>query len=308
MTYPLVTICIPISYNNGATFLTECLDSVINQTFKDYEVILGADNSIPGVLSRYLHYRPLKFYAYENLTTLGPNLNWNKCIKLARTKYVKILFQDDFLAPNCLEKMVALAEEKKSGFISCKRSYLFGPNIDADYILSIAKLAEIIPPSEPEYLTKLFSEFPFINFIGEPSAYLVAREVFDVYGFFNEDLAQLQDVEFAMRIASNIGLDFINEELVLINIHKKSLSFNNNRFCVDHIDPIIIMNNILYDPHFEYIKREKLKHDPDYEEKFVRRVKLALASSPNTANGLTMYNTRKKYPEIHKACNRKDIL
>ena len=107
---PIVSICIP-TYN-GAKYLRECLDTVLSQTFTDFEVLLVDDQSSDETLSIAQEYaaKDTRIYVKQNEQNLGLVGNWNCCIELAQGEWIKFVFQDDLIAPECLEKMLAFGK------------------------------------------------------------------------------------------------------------------------------------------------------------------------------------------------------
>ena len=98
----LVSICIPVF--NGEKFLKQCIDSCLAQTYSNYEVIVSDDHSTDGseqIVRRLMQLEP-KIKYYKNETNLGLVANWNRCIGHATGEWIKMLFQDDYMAPDCL--------------------------------------------------------------------------------------------------------------------------------------------------------------------------------------------------------------
>ncbi len=105
---PEVSICIP-AYNQ-AERLKKAIDSVLVQSFFDYEIVITDDSpgtSVEELVNKYN--LPHKIKYYKNEVTLGSPENWNESIRKATGKYIKILHHDDWLNFNdSLEKYVAL--------------------------------------------------------------------------------------------------------------------------------------------------------------------------------------------------------
>ena len=105
---PKVSICIP-AYNR-ADRLKKAIDSVLLQSFTDYEIVITDDS--PDTLVEELvsgYNLPNKIKYYKNAVTLGSPENWNEAIRKATGKYIKILHHDDWLNfDDSLEKYVAL--------------------------------------------------------------------------------------------------------------------------------------------------------------------------------------------------------
>src|SRR5574344_1437663 len=98
------SITIP-SYKS--TFLNECIDSVLCQTYNDFELIILNDASpenIDDIISKYEDPR-IRYYKNKiNVGAVNVVDNWNKCLEYAKGNYIICMGDDDKLAPNCLEE------------------------------------------------------------------------------------------------------------------------------------------------------------------------------------------------------------
>ena len=109
MPNPLVSVCIP-TYR-GAAFLAAAIDSVLNQSYPDFEVWILDDNSPDDTQAVVARYSDPRVKYVRNAHNLGPEGNWNRCLELAQGKYFKLLPHDDLLADDCLEQQVAVLEK-----------------------------------------------------------------------------------------------------------------------------------------------------------------------------------------------------
>ncbi len=113
---PLVSIVTPVY--NGETYLTECIESVLSQTYQNWEYIILNNNSRDRTLEIAEEYRrrDSRIRIYSNDTLLPIIANHNKAFSLisAESKYCKVVSADDWLFPECLQRMVGLAEENPS--------------------------------------------------------------------------------------------------------------------------------------------------------------------------------------------------
>src|SRR5690349_2607469 len=120
---PLVSICLPCF--NGERFIRETLESVLNQTFKDFEVIIVDDYSTDRTLSVIQAFADSRIKVLQNGRNLGMGANWQKVLSCSRGKYVKLLGQDDLLSPECLSRQVTVLEHpanEKVVLTACKRT------------------------------------------------------------------------------------------------------------------------------------------------------------------------------------------
>lgn len=97
------------------TFLKECIDSILSQTFKDFEIII-VDDASPEKLNEVVsEYNDSRIHYYKNDRNCGAVDvvdNWNKCLEYANGDYFICMGDDDRLSPNCLEVYSKLIEKK----------------------------------------------------------------------------------------------------------------------------------------------------------------------------------------------------
>ena len=101
---PSVSVCIPVY--NGERFLAETIRSVLDQTYRDFELVV-LDNASTG---RHRPHRPVlrrpRVRVETNPTTIPQPENWRDAVRLCRAPLIKLLCADDLLHPRCLEYQV----------------------------------------------------------------------------------------------------------------------------------------------------------------------------------------------------------
>lgn len=112
MSSPLVSIVTPVY--NGAEFLRECIESVRKQTYQNWEYIVlnnASTDETGAMAAEYASIDP-RIRVETNETLLPIIANHNRAFSLIspKSKYVKVVSADDVIVPECLAKMVALAE------------------------------------------------------------------------------------------------------------------------------------------------------------------------------------------------------
>ena len=97
---PTVSICLPVY--NGERFLREAIESVLAQTYEDYELLISDDLSQDSSLEIAHSYakRDTRIIVSSNPKNLGLFANYNACQKLASGKYIKPFAQDDSTCPS----------------------------------------------------------------------------------------------------------------------------------------------------------------------------------------------------------------
>lgn len=97
-----------------ASFLQECIDSVLSQSYSDFELIIVDDASPQNIGEIVFRYNDSRIRYYRNKENCGAvNVvdNWNICLSYAQGEYVICMGDDDRLLPNCLETYNALIDE-----------------------------------------------------------------------------------------------------------------------------------------------------------------------------------------------------
>ncbi len=109
---PTVSICIP-TYNRVA-LLQEAMDSVLGQTFQDFELIISDNASTDDTPSLLRSYTDPRIRYTRNARNLGAYRNYERCFALATGKYVGFLPDDDVMLPENLARKVAVLDEHPS--------------------------------------------------------------------------------------------------------------------------------------------------------------------------------------------------
>ena len=108
---PLVTVVTPVY--NTERYLAECIESVLGQTYRNFEYLIVDNQSTDGSLEIARGYaeRDHRITVHTNETFLAQMPNWNHALRLIAhdSEYCKIVHADDWLFPDCLEEMVACA-------------------------------------------------------------------------------------------------------------------------------------------------------------------------------------------------------
>ena len=115
-----ISVIVP-SYNNEK-FIKKCLDSILNQTFKDMEIICIDDKSTDKTLHIINEYalKDSRIKVYQNEKNNGIAYTRNRSLKLAKGKYLYFLDSDDYIELYTLEKLYNLAEDKSLDLIIFK--------------------------------------------------------------------------------------------------------------------------------------------------------------------------------------------
>lgn len=120
----LVSILIPVY--NREKLIEETICSALNQTYENIEIIVVDNQSTDNTWTvlQQLALKDSRIKIFQNETNIGPVRNWKRCIDEATGEYGKILWSDDLIAPEFLEKTVFYLEDSNVGFVFT-RTYIF---------------------------------------------------------------------------------------------------------------------------------------------------------------------------------------
>jgi len=313
MNTPLVSVCIPT--HNGQEYLKQCIESAINQSYKNIEIVIVDDNSSDNTSEIIETYciKDNRIWLIRNEKNLGLVGNWNKCIDAARGEWIKFLFQDDYMDENCIQVMIE-STSTEDKLVTSGRRLVFDPGLDEkikQYSISQTLTFERlgISSSSPSFIfAKTISAFAVkhicINFIGEPTVIMFRKDIAVELGYFNPQLSQICDFEYFLRIASHYGLKNIPHPLTWFRVHRKSTSSSQLKeklFILTHLDPIITVYKMLYDEQYRILRKAlsllqifKLKM---YLNIHAYEAQKAAMSSGNE-NVFLLENLSDKYPEL----------
>ena len=118
MNKPIVSVLIPVY--NVEKYLKKCLDSVVNQTLTDIEIICVNDGSTDGSLKILEEYRSIDSrIKIINKANGGLPSARNAGLNAAKGRYVGFVDSDDYIEPNMFEKLVDVAEHEESEVVIC---------------------------------------------------------------------------------------------------------------------------------------------------------------------------------------------
>lgn len=138
---PEVSIVIP-NFNH-APFLSQRIDSILNQTFQDFEIIIiddcSTDDSL-AVIERYCNNPKIKKIIKNSINSGSPISQWQKGVELCSGKYIWIAESDDVAEPDFLDTLVSAIEKEESSICYCKSISI---NENGEQIESVKWLDEL---------------------------------------------------------------------------------------------------------------------------------------------------------------------
>jgi glycosyltransferase involved in cell wall biosynthesis len=252
---PLITVCIPVF--NGDRYLDACLRSVAAQTFRNFEVLVIDDCSSDRSLDLAHAFAAVheRVRVVRNPRNLGLVGNWNRCVQLAMGEWIKFVFQDDTIDPDCLERLSEVAWPARP-LMACRRRFEFAPDTTTEMREFYAYHKALVDAhfARTDYLSPEECQAFAIarigeNLLGEPTCTMIHRSAFDRYGTFNPALIHRCDSEYWIRVAVNAGAALVPQELATFRVHGAAASAHNRReraFRMLTLDRLIILHDYLF--------------------------------------------------------------
>ena len=206
------------NYNN-AEFLDDAIESVINQTYKTWEIIIVDDSSTDNsfdVLEKFK--KTTNITIYSNDINRGCGFTKNKCIQLAKGEIIGFLDPDDVLELNALEVMVKMHEEMPNvSLISSKYKRI---NQDGSFF-KFGTHGEQIPSNKSLLSFNNGAVTHFASF---------KRKFYNDHSQIDIELRSAVDLDLYLRLEETGELHFINEYLYNYRESDKGISQGSNFF------------------------------------------------------------------------------
>jgi len=213
---PKISVCIP-TFNYGH-YISFAVESVLNQHFTDFELIIVDDcseDNTEEVVSRFLYDKRVLFEKNErNLGLVG---NWNKCLSKARGEYIKFVFADDMLASDkALGRMACILDSDPSISLVASARHLidsesriieFRSDFPQNFIADGSEVINLCLSRDKEYM----------NLIGEPTVVMFRRS--DCARGFDDRYYQIPDLEMWFHLLEKGRFAFMSEPLASFRIH-----------------------------------------------------------------------------------------
>jgi glycosyltransferase involved in cell wall biosynthesis len=224
---PLVSVVVTC-YNYGR-YLKGCLESILAQSYKDFEIIVVDDGSTDNTTDVIAPYRHLNQVKYIRQANSGQARAKNVGIMNAEGTFIAFLDADDQWCPDKLEKQIALFDNPDVGVIYCRAKYLDENDHEFDYNMT----AHYLQPRRG----KVTEWLVFDNFV-QFSSTIVRKKCFDEFGLFDESLKMGIDWDLWLRLSTKYEFDYVDERLFYYRMgHSGQMSKNmdeRNR-CSDRI-------------------------------------------------------------------------
>jgi glycosyltransferase involved in cell wall biosynthesis/SAM-dependent methyltransferase len=215
---PKVSVIIP-SYNHEK-YVAETIQSVLDQTYQDFEIVITDDGSTDGTVAEIRKFTDPRIRLFVFEKNQGASVAVNKCIAEAKGEYVALINSDDVFVPHKLEEQVKFLDEHPK-------------------IVAVFGYAQIIDEDGHDFTDKshfyynVFTQpnrtryewlnhfFYHGNCLCHPSV-LIRKFCYNEVGLFNPRYANIPDFDFWIRLCMKYEIYIIPENLVKFRILKNT--------------------------------------------------------------------------------------
>lgn len=208
-----------IPVHNSSKYLGSAIQSVLAQSFTNFELIVHDDASTDDSLQIARSFQDPRLKVIHTSTNHGMIGGWNYLFRYGKGKYFKQMGSDDLLHPNCLQAQVdILSRHPRVALVTSARQV-----IDAS-----GRKGELYRFGEKSGITPGITHAHWIltnireNKIGEPVAVMFPSKLLVQSGLFDPQFSQFADFEMWLRLLANGDLAYINEPLCQFRQHAGS--------------------------------------------------------------------------------------
>lgn len=212
---PLISVNLPTF--NRARFVAQAIDSVLQQTFINWELNILDNCSTDGTWELIKSYQDSRIRTYRNEENKGMVFSWNRLVQLSRGQYVCFLADDDWYAPNRLEKLLKFLQDNPECWGVC------------DYLIEVDENGNKVAPDQAFFETYFNRDvyngefhYALVNCINAEAIGLFKRTYFDEVGGFEEGVTFCDFRMHVRNLAKKLRIGSLAEQLHFKRQHADS--------------------------------------------------------------------------------------
>ncbi|MDY6784731.1 MAG: glycosyltransferase [Cyanobacteriota bacterium] len=212
---PLISVI--ISVYNGENTIRETIESILNQTFRDFELIIindGSTDSTLDIISSILDSR-IQVFSYANA---GLNVSRNRGISRANGEYISLIDADDLWTVDKLELQFKALQENPDAAVAYSWT---------DYIDENGQFLRSGP--HHSFTGDVFVQLLLADFVGSGSNPLIRKQAFAEVGDFDSSIKGCQDLDMWVRLARRYPFVVVPSVQILYRQYATSWSANSRR-------------------------------------------------------------------------------
>jgi glycosyltransferase involved in cell wall biosynthesis len=231
---PFVSVVTPVY--NGSEYLAACIESVLAQTYRNFEYVIvdnWSTDDTQAIANRYAGADP-RIVVRRPDRHLEIIANWNFALSCRNpaSRYCKMVHADDYLMPACLERMVSLAESHPQvGIIGAYRLEENRPGLGG------IELGRAVLPGKAVGAGVLSGQ---MSVFGSPTQILMRSEAMGRQPFFDESLLHA-DKDSCLRVLLHWDFGFVSEILTFTRRHNESKSSALRRLNPRRVENLVML-------------------------------------------------------------------
>ena len=218
-----ISVCVPTF--NSAKFIRETIESVLNQTYQDFELLIVDDYSKDETLDIVQSIKDARIRIFKNEKNLGMVRNFNRCLELAQGEFVTTLDGDDLMASSNLQQKIDLLEKyPEMAFVFSnvdiidESSHVTGSRPKKPLPFSSRMVSDAICVAGGIVFKTLLIEGNFIC----KSSVILRRNLLERFGSFNVQFSWGEDYDMWARMALSHEVGYVQQPLVKYRIHTEN--------------------------------------------------------------------------------------
>ena len=204
--FPLVSVIIPLY--NAERYIAKAIESVLNQTYDNIELIIVNDGSTDESLAIVKHFEneKIKVFDCKNMgASAARNFGYNK----AKGNFIKFFDADDLMNPEMIEEQVKLAIKNPDAIISAKWGRFYNNDIATFKLNPEGCWRNLLP------IDWICESWKNAQPMTQPGIFLLPRKIIELAGLWNENLSLNDDMEFFTKNILQAKYIFFSEKSIL---------------------------------------------------------------------------------------------
>jgi len=289
-------ISIIMASYNYANYIKQAIDSILNQTYKNWELIIVDDGSLDNSLEIINNYvennENISFYKHENGLNKGLSATLQLGLSKATGDYIAFLESDDYWTENHLEEKVKILKSNPAIKFIFNQTQLFGDaEVIKDHLEKTNYASNLVDrPDSYEYMPFSFLE---MSVVGTFSSMMIEKNVINECNF-NTPYGPYLDWWLCHQIAIKHKMYFLNKKLTYWRLHKKS--YTNEKYSKQNQQKIDNYFRKLYQNYI--LNLSQLKVPPKNKFNFLILICLKWIAVPRWINKILRGSINKLKKEI----------
>jgi glycosyltransferase involved in cell wall biosynthesis len=253
-----VSVIMPVF--NGAVFLGEAIQSILEQTFTNYEFIIINDGSTDSSLDVIKSFNDPRIKLIINPQNLGIILSLNKGLAISQGEYIARMDCDDICYKDRLDKQVGFLDSHKNiGILACNVKIVDRSSKKTVYVKR--------PETNHQIKWRLLFDCPIMH-----PAVMFRKELVEKYGDYSSEYLHSEDYELWSRFSKYTEINQINEVLVILGKHDANIGSiyskiqNNNQLAISYknISHFLLENKVDRNSSEYKLLNDFIYHKPEF--------------------------------------------